>query len=161
MRAKGDEFPEPGPQCRDLLPWSRELRSPGRCSAPGAFSGGQLGLAGAGQPAQLPRGSGLRRGRCAQSCPGTRMETLGGLQPWRSGQKRREMKIKKEETTSKVGGHSHQDSQGFWRRSFIKYNTCCCLVAQLCPTLRDPMDRSTPGLPVHHQLPEFTQIHVH
>ena len=34
-------------------------------------------------------------------------------------------------------------------------------VTQLCPTLCDPMNRSTPGLPVHHQLPEFTQIHVH
>ena len=34
-------------------------------------------------------------------------------------------------------------------------------VAQLCPTLCDPMSRSTPGLPVHHQLPEFTQTHVH
>ena len=34
-------------------------------------------------------------------------------------------------------------------------------VAQLCPTLGDPMNRSTPGLPVHHQLPEFTQTHVH
>ena len=34
-------------------------------------------------------------------------------------------------------------------------------VAQLCPTLCDPMDCSTPGIPVHHQLPEFTQIHVH
>ena len=34
-------------------------------------------------------------------------------------------------------------------------------VAQSCPTLCNPMDRSTPGLPVHHQLPEFTQIHVH
>ena len=34
-------------------------------------------------------------------------------------------------------------------------------VAQLCPTLWDPMDCSTPGLPVHHQLPEFTQTHVH
>ena len=34
-------------------------------------------------------------------------------------------------------------------------------VAQLCPTLRDPVNHSTPGLPVHHQLPEFTQIHVH
>ena len=33
-------------------------------------------------------------------------------------------------------------------------------VAQLCPTLCDPMNRSTPGLPVHHQLPEFTQTHV-
>ena len=34
-------------------------------------------------------------------------------------------------------------------------------VAQLCPSLCDPMDCSTPGLPVHHQLPEFTQTHVH
>ena len=34
-------------------------------------------------------------------------------------------------------------------------------VTQSCPTLRDPMSRSTPGLPVHHQLPEFTQTHVH
>ena len=30
-----------------------------------------------------------------------------------------------------------------------------------CSTLCDPMNRSTPGLPVHHQLPEFTQTHVH
>ena len=34
-------------------------------------------------------------------------------------------------------------------------------VAQSCPTLCDPMNRSTPGLPVHHQLPEFAQTHVH
>ena len=34
-------------------------------------------------------------------------------------------------------------------------------VAQLCPTLCDPMDCSTPGLPVHHQLLESTQTHVH
>ena len=34
-------------------------------------------------------------------------------------------------------------------------------VAQLCPTLCDPMNRSTPGLPVHHQFSEFTQTHVH
>ena len=33
-------------------------------------------------------------------------------------------------------------------------------IAQLCLTLWDPMDWSTPGLPVHHQHPEFTQIHV-
>ena len=33
-------------------------------------------------------------------------------------------------------------------------------VAQLCLTLCDPMDCSTPGLPVHHQLPEFTQTHA-
>ena len=34
-------------------------------------------------------------------------------------------------------------------------------VAQLCPTLCDPMNHSTPGLPVHHQILEFTQTHVH
>ena len=34
-------------------------------------------------------------------------------------------------------------------------------VAQSCPTLCDPMNRSTPGLPVHHHIPEFTQTHIH
>ena len=34
-------------------------------------------------------------------------------------------------------------------------------VTQSCPTVFDPMNCSTPGLPVHHQLPEFTQTHVH
>ena len=34
-------------------------------------------------------------------------------------------------------------------------------VTQLCPTLCDPMNHSTPGLPVHHKLLEFTQTHVH
>ena len=34
-------------------------------------------------------------------------------------------------------------------------------VAQSCPTLCDPMDCSTPGFPVHHQLPELTQTRVH
>ena len=35
------------------------------------------------------------------------------------------------------------------------------LLSKLCPTLCDSMNCSTPGLPVHHQLPEFTQTHVH
>ena len=34
-------------------------------------------------------------------------------------------------------------------------------VPQSCPTLCDPMNRSMPGLPVHHPLPEFTQTHIH
>ena len=42
-------------------------------------------------------------------------------------------------------------------RSSVQFSS----VAQLCPTLCDPMNRSTPGLPVHHQLPEFTQTRVH
>ena len=38
---------------------------------------------------------------------------------------------------------------------------CGFSVAQPCPTLCNPMDCSMPGFPVHHCLPEFTQIHVH
>ena len=38
---------------------------------------------------------------------------------------------------------------------------CFSSVTQFCPTLCDPTNRSTPGLPVHHQLPEFTQTHIH
>ena len=38
---------------------------------------------------------------------------------------------------------------------------CCCSVAKSCLTLCDPMDCSTPGFPVLHYLPEFTQTHVH
>jgi len=34
-------------------------------------------------------------------------------------------------------------------------------VAQSCPTFCDPMNHSTPHLPIHHHLPEFTQTHVH
>ena len=41
--------------------------------------------------------------------------------------------------------------------SSVQFNS----VTQLCLTLCDPMDCRMPGLPVHHQLPEFTQTHVH
>ena len=34
-------------------------------------------------------------------------------------------------------------------------------VGQSCPTLCNPMDYNTPGLPVHHQFPELTQTHIH
>ena len=52
----------------------------------------------------------------------------------------------------------------FFRTKSLSF---CCFkvqfssVAQSCPTLHDPMNHSTPGPPVHHQLPEFTQTHVH
>ena len=46
-----------------------------------------------------------------------------------------------------------------------KQSTCQIIqfssVTQSCPTLCDPMNCSMPGLPVHHQLPEFAQTHVH
>ena len=52
-----------------------------------------------------------------------------------------------------------------FKRVKIRYNYCIIAqfssVAQSCPTLCDPMNCSTPGLPVHHQLPEFTQTYVH
>ena len=43
----------------------------------------------------------------------------------------------------------------------MKHSVHFSSVAQSCPTLCDPQNRSTPGLPVHHQLLEFTQTHVH
>ena len=55
------------------------------------------------------------------------------------------------------GGHVlelHLQHQSFQWISFSS-------VTQSCPTPCDPMNRSMPGLPVHHQLPEFTQTHVH
>ena len=48
--------------------------------------------------------------------------------------------------------------------SLIKSSNIYMIVPSVCKsclTLCDPMDCSTPGLPVHHQLPEFTQTHVH
>ena len=44
---------------------------------------------------------------------------------------------------------------------FLSSSVQLSSVAQLCPTLCDPMNRSMPGLPVHHQLPESTQTHAH
>ena len=57
-----------------------------------------------------------------------------------------------------------QDLIDKWEQTFwpTPYNMgTFSSVAQSCPTLCDPMNRSMPGLPVHHQLPEFTQTHVH
>ena len=54
----------------------------------------------------------------------------------------------------------HMILMGGWGRCgkhSVQFNS----VAQLCPTLCDPVDCSTPGLPVYHQLPEFTQTHGH
>ena len=50
-----------------------------------------------------------------------------------------------------------QKSSTFHYNIIVQFSS----VAQSCPTLCDPMSRSTPGLPVHHQLLESTQTHVH
>ena len=47
------------------------------------------------------------------------------------------------------------------KKKWQEYTDQIRSVTQLCPTVCEPMNRSTPGLPVHHQLPEFTQTHVH
>ena len=62
--------------------------------------------------------------------------------------------------------HNHN-----WKVSVLQHSSCLVVqcshlytfssVTQSCPTLCDPMECSMPGLPVHHQLPEFTQTHVH
>ena len=49
----------------------------------------------------------------------------------------------------------------FIKRLFSSSSVQFSSVTQSCPTLCDPMDYSPPGLPVHHQLLEFTQTHVH
>ena len=48
-----------------------------------------------------------------------------------------------------------------WEAEINIYTVQFSSVAQSCPTLCDPMNRSTPGLLVHHQRPEFTQTHIH
>ena len=51
---------------------------------------------------------------------------------------------------------------GSWAPGGLTHPThCCCSVAQSCLTLCDPVDRSMPGLPVLHHLPELAQTHVH
>ena len=49
---------------------------------------------------------------------------------------------------------------GVWDLSYPVSQSVSQFSAQSCPTLCDPMNRSTPGFPVHHQLLEFTQTHV-
>ena len=48
-----------------------------------------------------------------------------------------------------------------WYYYYNRFQFSFSSVTQSCPTLYNPMNRSKPGLPVHHHLPEFTQIHVH
>ena len=55
------------------------------------------------------------------------------------------------------------DIGGGWVGAGLQCKFCCCCysVTQSSPTLCDPKDCSTPGLPVLHHLPEFAQVHVH
>ena len=64
-------------------------------------------------------------------------------------------------------GNQHWYSPPTYLNFMFYMHSCVCVsvqfssVAQSCPTLCDSVNCSMPGLPVHHQLPEFTQTHVH
>ena len=64
-------------------------------------------------------------------------------------------------TTDKLLTIASDSSTEIEHLLFIEHLLHFSSVAQLCPTLCDPMNHSMPGLPVQHQLPEFTQTHVH
>ena len=58
--------------------------------------------------------------------------------------------------------HHSSKASILWRSAFFTVSSVqFSSVTQSCPTLCDPMNRSTPGLPVYHHFPEFTQSHVH
>ena len=58
-------------------------------------------------------------------------------------------------------GYGHEASDSLKDQEVGPPSVQFSSVTQLCPALCDSMDCSMPGLPVHHQLPEFTQTHVH
>ena len=64
----------------------------------------------------------------------------------------------KQLTGSKLG--KEYDKAVYCHPAYLTYMQFSS-VAQLCPTLCDPMDCSTPGPLVHHQLPEFIQAYIH
>ena len=68
---------------------------------------------------------------------------------------KRLLRVKKERGKSRLETQQQKNlNNRIWSHQFSS-------VTQSCLTLCDPMDCSTPGLPVHHQLPEFTQTDVH
>ena len=82
---------------------------------------------------------------------------------WKFTQLGDSLKIHKNKINTKVTSQKTNRIQERKRNHSILHGSTFPLssVAQLCPTLCDPMDCSMPGLPDHHQLPEFTQTYVH
>ena len=64
------------------------------------------------------------------------------------------IQVENNEKLNQIGGRGENGLVGYI--SSVQFSS----VAQSCPTLCNPMNHSTPGLPVHHQLPEFTQTHA-
>ena len=86
-------------------------------------------------------------------------EELGWLQSMRLQRVRHNL-VTKPPTTTTLGGKLNY-FQVFATVKILKWIFLFSSVTQSCPTLCDLMDGSTPGLPVHHQLPELAQTHVH
>ena len=75
-----------------------------------------------------------------------------------SEEKPKSLLMKVKEESEKAGLKLNIQKPKSWHRvPSVQFSS----VALLCPTLCDPMDCSTPGFPVYHQLPEPTQTHVH
>ena len=74
-----------------------------------------------------------------------------------------ELQINSLETRiEKMQERFNKDLEEIKKSQYIMNNTISSVqFSQSCLTLCDPINRSMPGLPVHHQLPEFTQTHVH
>ena len=89
--------------------------------------------------------------RCVSSCLGGTCTKIGMLQ------RRLALPLCKDDTNSWRTSTGEEVEKLEPSYTAIQFSS----VAQLCPTLCNPMNHSTPGLPVHHQLLEFTQTHVH
>ena len=85
------------------------------------------------------------------------METHSSILAWR-------IPWTEEPSRLESWGHKESDTANHTHTHpvrWISFESQFSSVAQSCPTICDPMNRSTPGLPVYHQLLEFTQTHVH
>ena len=97
------------------------------------------------------------------SCP---IKYASSLQPWwyRSPSPSFQLAFHENCPTGRctlMGSQGKMNSTSSYSTILISSGLQFSSVAQSCPTLFDPMNRSMPGLPVHHQLLEFTQTHVH
>ena len=77
--------------------------------------------------------------------------------------RKQHLELDMEQQTGSKLGKEHVEVV-YWHPAYLTYmqsSVQFSSVSHLCPTVCNPMDWSTPRLPVHHQLPEFTEIHVH
>ena len=80
---------------------------------------------------------------------------------WRNISRKNEVDEPKWKQHSSVDLIGDGSKLQFYKEQYCIRSDQIRAVAQLCPTLCDPMNRSMPGLPVHHWLPEFTETHIH